>query len=235
MAAKMQQLGRQMLPAGEDAVYGSYTQAFMDHIRAAFPGMNLIDAQVVYYDGWIAWHLRMFDAGYKPDSQIEFIYEPILVSMQGYGEFRRQLAAHQIRRIRQHPAAWSAFLKRVDDGQRLLPIEREAAELAAFIRETLQPSIERTRFDASQVERHMAMAHRVPADVANLIGQFATTGITPQTPVPMRLQVKHKLELLTRRVASLTPAQVAAEMRLILADVEKSLPEDEHTLKKARK
>jgi hypothetical protein len=70
----------------------------------------------------------------------------------------------------------------------------------------------------------MDMAHRVPADVANLVGQFASSAITAQAPVPMRLQVKHRLELLSRRVASLSPETAAAELRLILADVEEALP-----------
>ena len=229
----------QNIGSGADHFRGAFQRA----IHNALPGDRSQDeSDFIRVDSDIAWIMRDRDAlGYS-------IAERLAKSL-AHRMVYRAAFVHQIRRIHsQHPAVWDATLAVITGWARdsrfdwyaaiaqQEPNRRaEAESMLRVIHATFAPSIERTRFDASQLERHMSMTHRVPADVTNLIGQFATTGITTQSPIPLRLQTKHKLELLTRRVASLTAAQVAAELRDILGDVEEALPEDERTLKKARK
>jgi len=213
-----------------------YTGGVVGAIETAFPDRDEGERALMLLDAQLAWGLREFDKVHETDG----LYKAMRAQFNDVGNMKYPFRIiHCIHRIRSHSAAWEALTHRFQLVQ--ADPSSPAAELlvARVVRdgshEMFASSVDRARFDASQVERHMAMQHRVPAELTNLIGQFATDGITTQTPIPMRLQVKHKLELLTRRMASLTAAQVATEMRLIMGDVEESLPEDERTLKKARK
>jgi len=196
----------------------------------------------------LEWQLRQF----RRRGDIHLLYEflntepPIVsssrrrhvIQMADLDADSQPMLMHQLRRLRQHPLVWDALLAHVahtmspdDDSDDVF----RAGAFYDLMADSSREYVARTHFDASQVERHMSMTRRVPADVSNLIGQFTSAAITPRAPIPLRMQVKHKLELLTRRVAYLSPAQVAAEMRDILGEVEEALPEDERTLKKARK
>jgi hypothetical protein len=238
---------------GVEHSFTKYTSAFRTAIRRTILDRTTDERNLIDADAFVAYCVHRFEVSNSTrDKTINTLYNRIMSTFK-YSKPARFVTTHQLRRLHQHPEAWAAFIQKLADIQELAAAARptknradewhfvakmrdagDASELAAFIRELFEPEIERTRFDASQVERHMAMTHRVPADVTNLIGQFATSAITAQAPIPLRLQVKHRLELLTRRVASLTATQVAAEMRDILGEVEAALPEDQRVPKKAR-
>lgn len=251
-AARLAGEQTQTLPGGYQS-FTKYASAFRTAIEWTILDRTTDERELVDADAFIAFCAHLFEADNNMRNWVISTLCIRITSAFKYNQPMRFVATHQLRRLRQHPEAWAAFIQELADIQERAAAARpptnrahewhvvarmldagDASELAAFIRELFAPEIDRTRFDASQIERHMSMVHRVPADVSNLIGQFATTGITTQTPIPLRLQVKHKLELLARRVASLTPAQTAAEMRSILGEVEEALPESERVLKKAR-
>jgi len=225
----------------------AYLGAFKRVIFDAFPDLDIErEHRLVYADADMAWRMR--GAATTPMGEIANDFFRLLASDLANGPTGRGRFVHRLRRLSQYASVWDAILQQIKEwmdhpqyatypgiGDYARGLRAEAAAIFQVMQEVNGPAAERGRFDASQIERHMSMAHRVPAGVTNLIGQFATAGITNQTPIPLRLQVKHKLELLTRRVAYLSPAQVAAEMRDILGDVEEALPEDERVLKKARK
>ena len=87
-----------------------------------------------------------------------------------------------LRHLRQfRPVVWAALVQFVKTGSGI-PRWCDAAHMQAFgalMLDAFEPIIARGHFDASQLERHMADTHRVPADVANLVGQFVTSGIIP--------------------------------------------------------
>jgi hypothetical protein len=175
-----------------------YGRAFVASIRHALPDFRPVaDEYVIKGDADIAWILRDIDAsGVGPVASQLFTF----LSVGGhYRPHWRNMLGHRLHRIRQTPAAWGALVSLVRERMKPLSTDpypfidrervfhREATSIFQGMQEVFGSDIERTRFDASQLERHMAMTHHVPADVSNLIGQFATTGITPQAPVPLRL------------------------------------------------
>lgn len=215
-----------------------YREAFGNVIFDALPDLDIeTERGLVYVDVDIAWKLR--DAANKPVHVVVNDFCQLLAIDLANGPMGHGRFIHRLRRLSQHRTTWNAILTQIKEwmehpqyatysgiAEYTRGLRAEATAIFRAMQEVNRPALERAYFDASQVERHMDMAHRVPADVSNLVGQFATAGITAYTPIPVRYKTKHRLELLARRVASLTPEQVAAEMRSILAEVETVLPED---------
>lgn len=228
-----------------DKYLSKVTGGFFDFIASAMPDLTLDECFLVHADAQIHWFIVFV---FLQHGAIEHVYDLLTESFESVADFsdptKYATFAHMARRMRrasrepQHDVSgdrrnvWvelMEFAKDNDDwSDRARAGSRNSRQFVeaihGLLRDVTLPEDERASFDASLVQRHLHMARRVPTAVANLIGQFASSAITTRAPIPMRLQVKHKLELLSRSVASLDAETTAAELRAILADVEEALP-----------
>jgi len=201
-----------------------YADLFQSHVLRALSDLTRAERDLLEVDSHLDWEMRAFErSGSFPNLYSHLNYDANTgdhISLDDLDAPATQSGiVHMLRRLRAFcPTGWAAVVRWV---------EEEAADAEIDVDNDYANMV---------IGSDEGMAARAAEFETILHDTFTRAEIDdPTAPPPARFVIKRKLEQLTERVASLTPAQTAAKLRAILTDVEESLPEDERTLKKARK
>lgn len=200
-----------------------YADLFQSHVVRMVPGLTRSERDLLEVDAGLDWVMRAFErSGEFLDLFTHLNFNTStgeVIDTADLDAESQPALVHMLRRLRiTCPTGWAALIKWVEDdasdddeanSYMIIGDDEGVEERANQFKAILHDTFTRAEIDNAPV--------LAPA------------------PTPARFEVKRKLEQLTERVASLTAAEAAAELRAILGEVEESLPEDERTLKRARK